>query len=166
MMVLWSAAAAWAVDVQVCVKYDVDFLDSDVSGATEDVFHDNGLKSARGIWIELEASGGSPFGQYAATSGTDAGCADFSLSAATTYDVEVVSEVASTNAHKAYVKLGSVMGQGELFRHAAVSNWTPVAGTYTVTLPVAERWQALAVAGRALLRNTAGSTPHLAARPR
>lgn len=56
-MMLWLVGAtAWGVQVEVCVNYDVDFADSDVSGATEDIFHDNGLKKARGILIEAASS--------------------------------------------------------------------------------------------------------------
>ncbi len=155
-MMLWLVAAtAWGVQVEVCVNYDVDFADSDVSGATEDIFHDNGLKKARGILIEA-ASSTATYQQYAETaSGEDAGCATFNPSGST-YDVRVKSHVAATSAHHVYARHGSTIGMGSLFVQEAVSDWTPVGGTYSVTLPIEPHWQALAVAGRALLRNTAG----------
>jgi len=49
--------AALAGDMTICVDYDVDFIDSDVTGSDEDYMRTNGLKPARGILVEAKGLG-------------------------------------------------------------------------------------------------------------
>lgn len=153
---LW-VAPGWAapVAVTICAQYDVDYVDSDVEDAEEDHFHANGIKEAIGVRIDVTDTGGTTTKFAQSAGGAGAGCADFTLSSTSSYSVEIVSEVRADTDHRVSVRDGTSLSR---YVHSAQTAWTPVAGTYTVTLPTNRRWNALAAAGRAITRNDADLT--------
>lgn len=90
------AATAHAATVQVCINVDVNFDDSDVPGATEDHWADNGPKALRGVKVVITETFGAQasMSAFAETTGTDAGCATFdniSTTPGDTYDISIRS---------------------------------------------------------------------------
>jgi len=154
---MWGSlviSAAFAGDVTVCVDYDTDFVDS--TGAGEDYYGTNGTKHARGIRVELEGPSAVYFA-YADVGAPNPGCATVSVPFGATYTVRVKSKVQATSNHTVQVLDGGPgANQGQLFTRTRLQTVSGAPATYEMTLPVADHWNALAAAGRALTRNQGG----------
>jgi hypothetical protein len=155
-MIAWTMSAAWAVTSTFCVNYDVDFVDSDVPSATEDYYHDNGIKPALGILVKATSTLASASG-HAATSGPSAGCVTLSLPAGT-YTVTVESVIRHTPQHVASVLNGkkNLSGVHLPFSHVGLSGWVATAGTTPIQLPTRPHWDTAAAVGQTFERNRGG----------
>jgi hypothetical protein len=83
MIALWMAAAAHAAVLTVCVNIETDFVDAypDAGTMYDDFLNDNSQSRAiRGVQIQVIDNGTAAVTtDYAADSGTAAGCRGFSL---------------------------------------------------------------------------------------
>lgn len=90
------ASGAHAATATVCIEVDTNFDDSDITGATEDYWRNNGVKPLRGVQIKLVENFGAQaeVTSYAAWGGNDPGCTTFSNVSTTTgetYTIQVRS---------------------------------------------------------------------------
>ncbi len=153
MSLLLLTALAHAVPVTVCVDYSLDFDDTGLAGADEDYFATNAATPAKGIAIRAIGSGSTQIDKIGGVLPLNPGCADFDLDAAQTWTIQVISRM---ERGLRSIDVRSSGGSKGRWVRTAVSNWTATAGTYNITLPVADHWSVLAAAGQALTRNDAG----------
>lgn len=147
-----TTALAISQPVTVCVKYDTDYTDSDVSGATEDYFETNGPRAATGILVRA-TTGTTTINRYTSIVPLGGlGCAAFTLDDTQLWTVRIIGRT-EYGSHSVEVRDSDSGGR---WVRTATTGWTPVAGTQNVTLPVREHWNVLAAATQAMQRNDAG----------
>jgi hypothetical protein len=146
---LLLGAPAHALDVPICVTYDLNFDDSDA----DDDFWDSGVPSAaaRGILIvvtrvsNLQVVGSA----YANESAPDIGCHTFALTSGVQYAVTVSTEASIAG------NLINVYANDINFDHYADTVLVTPTTTATVPIETADErwWQMAAAAGWAIHRN-------------
>ncbi len=156
MVGLLASGTAWALDVDICAQYDVDYPDADPSFG-DDYLTDNSVHvPAAGAKIRVIdlATGGLVFDDYADEDGPDVGCVTATgLSSSGSYRIAVLS-TAQVNDNTITVLNNPTIKQKYAY---AVNLSYPIPGVpITLTTNAVRHWGWMAAATHALGRSNAG----------
>jgi len=155
--------------ITFCAEYQVDYADVDLESPHKpeyegDYFYSSSNKKARGVTIHVERDDSTVVTKHADWTGTDAGCATFTLDETRSYTVSLITNL-EVNGNTLSVRNNDTANNQYIgtARHVAsgtkVQGWSPNAGTNTVDITTANThpaWNIAAAAGWAMTRRHAG----------